>query len=168
MAIKNPLSLAAALLALGACQTSPPSASQQETRSAGATLSANGGLVAVTSGGEFGMTVENAREAIESRGLRIMAEVDHTANAKGIADLRPTFLFIFGNPKVGTQFMQRNQSAGIDLPMKLLVWEDQNGAVQVGYNDPTWLAERHGLTGIDPLLTKVGGVLAGVAEDATK
>ena len=168
MAIKNPLSLAVGLLALSACQVSPPSASQEGTRSVGATLAATGGLVMVTSEGEFGMTVEKAREAIESRGLRIMAEVDHTANAKDIAELRPTFLFIFGNPKVGTQFMQRNQSAGIDLPMKLLVWEDQDGAVQVGYNDPTWLAERHELTGVDPLLTKVSGVLSGVAEDATK
>ena len=115
----------------------------------------------------FAATVGAARAAIESKGLRIMAEVDHGANAEGIADLRPTHLFVFGNPKAGTQLMLRNQSVGIDLPMKLLVWEAENGQVHVQFNDPSWLAARHGIDGPAELLTKMGGALSSIAAAAT-
>ena len=60
-------------------------------------------------------------------------------------NLRPTELLIFGNPKAGTPLMQAQQTIGIDLPLKALVWQDALGAVRLSYDDPRWLAQRHGL-----------------------
>jgi uncharacterized protein (DUF302 family) len=72
--------------------------------------------------------------------------VDHEAGALSIGEfLRPTVLLIFGHPKGGTPLMQDQQLAGIDLPVKALAWEDEQGKVWLSYNDAQWLAERHGL-----------------------
>ena len=97
-----------------------------------------------------------------------MAEVDHAANARGIADLPPTHLFIFGNPKAGTALMLDARATGIDLPMKLLVWEDATGETRVAYNDPNWIAERHGIDELEPLLTKMSGALGAIAGAAVQ
>lgn len=127
------------------------------------------GLVAVQSSRDFATTVAQAEQAIAGRGLTLMATVDHAANAQTVdATLRPTTLFIFGNPKVGTQLMHVAQTTGIDLPMKLLVWQDDTGAVWVSYNDPAWLGGRHHVAGKDALLTKVQGALSGIAADAAR
>ena len=81
-----------------------------------------------------------------SLGLRVFARIDHAGGAErdGMR-LRPTELVIFGNPKGGTPLMQDEQTAGIDLPLKVLAWEDEAGQVWLTYNDPAWLARRHGL-----------------------
>ena len=84
--------------------------------------------------------------ALPARNMAIFGRVDHAANAvaAGMA-LRPTDLIIFGNPKGGTVLMQHRQRAGIDLQLKALIWEDADGKVFVTYNDPAWIARRHGL-----------------------
>lgn len=83
--------------------------------------------------------------AIEARKLTLFARVDHAAGAKKIdKTLRPTEVFIFGNPNGGTPLMECAQSMGIDLPLKMLVWQAADGSVMLGYNDPAWLAKRHG------------------------
>jgi len=107
----------------------------------------NEGIVIVQSANDMATTVSKLREAITSAGpLKIMAEVDHSANARSInLDLAPTFLFIFGNPNLGSPLMQSAQSIGIDLPQKMLVFENREGAVSVAYNDPAYLAARHGI-----------------------
>ena len=80
------------------------------------------------------------------RGMSVLARMDHSAAAQ-LADLvlRPTVLLLFGAARVGTPLMQQAQSMGIDLPLKILVWEDEKGAVQMSYNQPSWLAARHGV-----------------------
>ena len=91
-------------------------------------------------------TVDRLEAEIKKRGMTVFARVDHTAGAAEAGmHLRPTELLIFGNAKGGTPLMQANQAIGIDLPLKALIYEDAFGKVCVSYNDPSWLARRHGL-----------------------
>src|SRR5262249_20682577 len=84
--------------------------------------------------------------ALKQKGIQVFARVDHAAGAKEVGiELRPTLLLIFGNPKAGTPLMQSNQTVGIDLPLKALIWEDADGKVWLTYNRPDYVAERHGI-----------------------
>lgn len=104
------------------------------------------GLVSVASRFSFEETRDRLNAAIVERGLSVLARVDHAANAAAVGlSLRPTEVLLFGNPKGGTLLMQERQESGIDLPLKALIWQDASGTVNVTYNDPTWLAQRHGL-----------------------
>lgn len=83
---------------------------------------------------------------LKEKGMTIFARIDHAAGATQVGKaLRPTEVLIFGNPQGGTPFMECKQSVGIDLPLKALVWEDAAGQVWLGYNDPVYLAQRHGV-----------------------
>lgn len=85
-------------------------------------------------------------EAVEKAGMTVFARIDHAANAAAAGlTLRPTVLVIFGNPTSGTVLMQDEQTAGLDLPMRALAWEDENGEYWLTYNDLNWLARRHDL-----------------------
>ena len=126
------------------------------------------GLVVARSNHSMAATTERARTEIERRGLKIMAAVDHAANAAGVGlELPPTTLFIFGNPKVGSRLIACGQEAAIDLPLKLLVWQDSADAVWVGYNDPQWIARRHGLTGCDDVAAGMHRALAAIVDAVT-
>ncbi|MEP0264234.1 DUF302 domain-containing protein [Dokdonia sp.] len=108
-------------------------------------------------------TFTKLQEVVTSKGLHVMAIVPHDKGAASVdLELRPTRVLIFGNPKVGTLFMQSNQSIGIDLPLKVLVHEDENGAVFVSYLDASFLAERHGITDKAEVVQKVNGALDGI------
>ncbi|HEX4342561.1 MAG TPA: DUF302 domain-containing protein [Verrucomicrobiae bacterium] len=87
---------------------------------------------------------------ILAHGMSIFASINHAALAEkaGLA-LRPTDLVIFGNPRGGTPLMQANQTIGIDLPLKVLVWQDDSGKTWLSYNEPDWLAKRHDLNGVE-------------------
>lgn len=91
-------------------------------------------------------TVKNIIEKIEAEGWHLFAHIDHATEAKkkGL-DLRPTEVILFGNPEIGTLLMQAKQSVSIDLPMKAMVWEDEEGIVNIGYNTTEWLRNRHQL-----------------------
>jgi uncharacterized protein (DUF302 family) len=91
-------------------------------------------------------TVRRLGAAVKAKGMTIFARIDHAAGAEevGLA-LRPTELLIFGNAKGGTPLMQSDQTMGIDLPLRALVWQDAAGNTWLSYNDPSWLAQRHGL-----------------------
>ena len=90
-------------------------------------------------------TIDRLEAALKGGGATIFARVDHAAGAASVnLPLRPTQLLIFGNPKGGTPLMQFQQTMGIELPLKALAWEDAAGKVWVSYNDPAWLAARHG------------------------
>jgi uncharacterized protein (DUF302 family) len=105
------------------------------------------GLVTVASKWPVDTTVERLEQAVTAAGLVVFARVDHARNAREVdMDLRPTFLLIFGNPRGGTPLMQENQVAGIDLPLKFLVWEDEDGQAWVTYNEVAWIARRHDLS----------------------
>lgn len=93
-------------------------------------------------------TIERLEGEIKSKGLTVFARIDHAAGATQAGlPLRPTYLFIFGNAKGGTPLMQADQEVGIDLPLKILVWQDQADQTWLSYNDPHWIAKRHGLSG---------------------
>ena len=81
--------------------------------------------------------------------------------------LRPTELLIFGNPKIGTPLMNCAQSVAIDLPQKMLAWQDEAGTTYLGWNDPGYLQNRHAIEGCDEILQTVTGALANFAKAAT-
>ncbi len=121
------------------------------------------GLITVESDADFETTVARVEPALEERGLLLVTTVDHAANAATVGmDLPPTTLFLFGNPEAGTPLMQANRSIAIDLPQKLLVWE-ADGNVFVTYNDPRYLARRHGVAGRDELLANIDAALEDLA-----
>jgi uncharacterized protein (DUF302 family) len=103
------------------------------------------GLVALKSPHAAKATMDRLEAALKDKGLTIFARIDHAAGAAKIGkQLRATELLIFGNPQGGTPFMECSQTVGIDLPLKALVWQDESGQVWLGYNDPAYLARRHG------------------------
>jgi uncharacterized protein (DUF302 family) len=104
------------------------------------------GLTTVASRFSVGETLDRLTAAITSAGLLVFARINHASNAQEVGlTLRPTELLIFGHPKGGTPLMQDKQTAGIDLPVKALVWEDEEGRVWLTYNEAGWLATRHEL-----------------------
>ena len=106
------------------------------------------GLVTIESAFSYRETLDRLKAEFEPRGLTLFAAIDHAKNAEEAwLTLRPSVVLVFGNAKTGTPLMQANQAAGIDLPLKTLVWEDAGGKTLVSYNDPVWIARRHGLTG---------------------
>lgn len=113
-------------------------------------------------------TMDRLAAAVTTRGISIMARIDHAAAAAAIGmELRPTEVLIFGNPRAGTPLMQAVQTAGIDLPLKALVWQDEGGATWLAYNDPRWLAERHGIDArSEQTLHAMAHALAAVAKEA--
>ena len=123
------------------------------------------GLVTVERTTAFAETVDCIESAIEDQEpLTLLATVDHAENAASVGeDLPPTKLLIFGNPALGTELMQRERSVGVDLPQKLLVWAAEDGGVNVTYNDPEYLAARHGIEGGDETFETIADALANLA-----
>lgn len=122
------------------------------------------GLIEMKSAHNAADTGTRLLAALEARKLTLFARVDHAAGAKKIDKvLRPTEVFIFGNPAGGTPMMECAQSMGIDLPLKMLVWQTADGSVMLGYNDPAWLANRHG-TACEQAVANVSKVLDGIAK----
>jgi uncharacterized protein (DUF302 family) len=107
---------------------------------------AAGGLTTVRSSYGPKDTMNRLEADIKAKGMTVFARIDHAAGAAEVGlSLRPTELLIFGNAKGGTPLMQSIQTIGIDLPLKALVWQDASGDTWLSYNDPGWLAKRHGL-----------------------
>ena len=104
------------------------------------------GIVNIPSNHPVDRTVEKVKEILQDKGVKLFASVDHSGEAEraGI-EMRPTKLLIFGNPKAGTPLMIAAPSIAIDLPLKILVWEDHNGKVWISYNSAGYLQARHGL-----------------------
>jgi uncharacterized protein (DUF302 family) len=104
------------------------------------------GIVDVPSNHSLDETVEKIKDILQAQGVALFALVDHSGEAeKAGMKMRPTKLLIFGSPKTGTPLMQATPSIAIDLPLKLLVWEDAPGNVWVSYNSLEYLQERHGV-----------------------
>jgi uncharacterized protein (DUF302 family) len=133
----------------------------------GASLAADG-LVEIKSAHPPKATLDRFEAAAKERGLTVFARIDHAAGAQKVGKtLRPTELLIFGNPQGGTPLMECAQSAGIDLPLKALAWEDAQGQSWLGYNDPAWLAQRHGAASC-PVVENLKKALSGLADAAVK
>ncbi len=115
-------------------------------------------------------TADRLAKAIEAKGIKIAARFDHAAGAKsaGLA-LPPTVVLVFGNPKLGTPLMQADPRIGIDLPMRMLVWQDKAGKVWVGYTPPSTLQARYGIKGkeAEATLKTMAGALEAFAKAAT-
>ena len=127
------------------------------------------GLTSVPSAHSAKETIDRLESQVKSLGMAVFARIDHAAGAKEAGlPLRPTELLIFGNAKGGTPLMQAAQTIGIDLPLKALAWEDADGKVWLSYNEPSWLAERHGLSGRTAEVTqRLHAALAAVSNAAT-
>ena len=105
----------------------------------------NNGIVNKPSKHSVEQTVEALSNSLKTKGVAVFALIDHSGEAEKVGlKMRPTKLLIFGNPKAGTPLMLASPSSAIDLPLKLLVWEDAQGKVWVSYNSPAYLQERHG------------------------
>jgi uncharacterized protein (DUF302 family) len=127
------------------------------------------GLVTLRSSHGPKETMTRLEAAVKAKGLTVFARVDHAAGAAEVGlSLRPTDLLIFGNAKGGTPLMQSVQTVGIDLPLKALVWQDASDNTWLAYNDPAWLAKRHGLTReADASVSALAAALAALAKAAT-
>lgn len=131
-------------------------------------LSAQEGLTSVLSPYSVSDTIDKLETVLEAKGMKVFSRIDHAAGAAGAdLELRPTIVLLFGNPKVGTPLMQCSQSIAIDLPQKMLAWQDEAGDIHLGWNDPLYLKGRHDTAGCDEVFTKVSGALANFAKAAT-
>ncbi|MBV8436913.1 MAG: DUF302 domain-containing protein [Silvibacterium sp.] len=110
--------------------------------------STENGIVSVASNHSVDETVDKLKGILQAKGVMLFALVDHSGEAEKVGmTMRPTKLLIFGSPKAGTPLMQAAPSIAIDLPLKILVAEDEKGKVWVSYNSPEYLAGRHGIPG---------------------
>jgi uncharacterized protein (DUF302 family) len=114
-------------------------------------------------------TMDRLEAVVKAKGMTIFARIDHAAGATAVGlSLRPTEVLIFGNAKAGTPVMQSVQTIGLDLPLRALVWQDGSGHTWLSYNDPGWLAKRHGLSGeTGTAISMMTGALDAVAKAAT-
>jgi uncharacterized protein (DUF302 family) len=126
------------------------------------------GLTTIKSSHAPRETMDRLETAVTAKGLTVFARIDHAEGASAVGlSLRPTEVLIFGNAKGGTPLMQAVQTIGIDLPLKALVWQDAAGDTWLSWNDPAWLAARHGVSGAEAVAGKLTAVLEDVAKTAT-
>ena len=127
------------------------------------------GLATLPSSHGAKKTIDRLVAEVTSNGMTVFARIDHSAGAREAGlELRPTELLIFGNARGGTPLMQANQTIGIDLPLKALAWEDADGKTWLSYNEPAWLAQRHGETArVAAVTDRLSAALAGLAKAAT-
>jgi uncharacterized protein (DUF302 family) len=127
------------------------------------------GLVTISSAHNVQETADRVETVVKAKGLTVFARVDHAAGAKEIGLLlAPTLLLIFSNARGGTPLMQANQQVGIDLSLKMLAWQDSAGKAWLSYNDPHWIARRHGLGHeVDQAVKALGAAVAAISKEAT-
>lgn len=140
-----------------------PSALKQMTAAAAIALSATAAhaeMIHKTSPHSVALTIDKLEAAVTAAGATVFARVDHAGGAKKVEmELRPTQLLIFGNPKLGTPAIQGAQTAGLDLPLRVLAYADGEGVVHVVYHDPATLAATHGLPADAPYIKMMTGAL---------
>ena len=128
----------------------------------------NDGMVTKKSKYSVSETLNRLEAVLKKKGITVAVRWKHDAKAKGVnIDLRPTELLIFGNPKIGSHMFTSNQTAGIDLPLKALAWQDAKGNVFLTYNDPAYIAKRHHIKDRAPILKKMSGALNKLSNVAT-
>ncbi len=120
---------------------------------------------------DFGVTktLDRLGIALERKGIKVFARIDHAKGAKNIGmDLTPTAVIIFGSPKIGTPLMTSNPAIGLDLPLKAVAWQTADGSVKLAYTDPAILAKRYGITDRDKVFGNITGALDKFTDMATK
>ena len=160
LGLRRLAAVAATALALGGTQ-----ARAQVTRS----VSASPGVVTVMSASPFDSTLARLERAAVAKGLTVALKLDHAAAAKRAnLPLRPTTLLIAGNPAAGTPLMQADQTMGVELPLRFLVWQGEDGRTRVSYDPIKAIAARHTVTGKDDLLTRMTAAIEGIVAEATR
>jgi uncharacterized protein (DUF302 family) len=113
-------------------------------------------------------TMDRLDAEIRAKGMEVFARIDHAAGAAEVGlTLRPTELVIFGNARGGTPLMQASQTTGIDLPLKVLVWQDAADKTWLSYNEPSWIAQRHSVANAEHVVSKMAAALSAIARKAT-
>ena len=132
-------------------------------------VSAEPGLINFKSPHDVKNTADRLEAVLNEKRMTVFLRINHREGALKVGKkLRPTELVIFGNPKVGTPLMLCGQTVAIDLPQKALIWQDESGQVWLTYNDPQYLATRHGVDGCKAVLDKVQNALKNFAKAATQ
>ena len=131
-------------------------------------VKANNDIISVESAFSVSETATRFESIVKSKGMTIFNRIDHAAAAQKIGQkLRPTELIIFGNPKIGTALMLCQQSVALDLPQKVLIWQDENKRVWLSYNKPQNIALRHSIIGCEAEIAKIQKALSRFAKLAT-
>lgn len=129
---------------------------------------ASEGLVSVKSPFSVASTTDKFESIIKAKGFTVFNRIDHQQNASNVdLTIKPSTVLIFGNPKIGSKLMQCAPSVAIDLPQKVLVWEDADKHVWLSYNDPAYLKSRHNIEGCDAVIEKVTNALKKLSQGAT-
>lgn len=132
-------------------------------------MSKNNGMITKKSAHSVKDTLDRLEAALKKKGIGVALRWSHSEKADAVGiPLRPTELLLFGNPKLGSNMFTSQQTAGIDLPMKALAWEDAKGQVWLTYNDPAYIAKRHGITDRAEVVAKMTKALDGLSNAATK
>ena len=114
-------------------------------------------------------TMDRLQAEIRAQAMTVFSRIDHAAGAAEAGlKLPPTDLIVFGNARGGTPLMQSIQTVGIDLPLKALVWEDASGTTWLSYNEPSWIAQRHGVANAGPVVSKMTAALSAISRKATE
>jgi uncharacterized protein (DUF302 family) len=130
-------------------------------------LSAIAGLEKTACAHSVHETSERFKELLAAKGIRLFAQIDHAAEAEKVGmQLRPTRVLVFGNPRAGTPLMQSQQSIALDLPLRVLIAEDDDGKVWIFNHRVEWLAKRHGIEDHDEAVTALDSGLAALAQGA--
>jgi uncharacterized protein (DUF302 family) len=125
-------------------------------------------MILTSSSASFDQTLGRLLAGIEARGLKLFAVIDHAGAARDVGlELAEERVVIFGNPKAGTLLMQADPRTGIDLPLRILVWQDGVGSA-VGHQDPIELSERYGLQDAGETLAAMGALLEALVSEATE
>jgi len=143
----------------------PRLATSERHKERAMTSNPDSGIVTLAGSHSVDETVEKLEATLRAKGVKLFAVIDHSGEAERAGlHMRPTKLLIFGNPKAGTPLMVASPTIAIDLPLKILVWED-NGQAQISYNSPDYLLTRHGLP--EELVQNIA-VVAGLAAAAAQ
>ncbi|MDZ7803315.1 DUF302 domain-containing protein [Thiohalophilus sp.] len=125
------------------------------------------GLVVKQSPHSAAETLDRLENVLKKKGIGIVTRWNHAEKAAGVdIPLRDTELLLFGNPALGSHMFTSQQTAGIDLPMKALAWKDENGQVWLGYNDPQYIADRHGISNRSEIIARMQGALDKLSDAA--
>jgi uncharacterized protein (DUF302 family) len=136
---------------------------------AASSVNAQQGLVSVASSHGVEDTASRLETIFAEKGMTVFNRIKHSAAAAKLdMALRPTELLIFGNPKLGSKLMQCEQSIGLDLPLKVLVWEDAKGQVWISYTEPKYLKEKYSVEGCDPVFEKMDKALGMMSKKAAE
>lgn len=130
---------------------------------------AQDGIIKKKSANSVGATLDKLESVVAQKGFKILARIDHAAGAaKSGHDLLPTELLIFGNPAVGTQLMLSKRGVALDLPMKVLAWEEADGSVWISFNEPQFLVDRHQIEDKAAVVSKMTKALNAFTDLATR